>query len=174
MTLKTIDVPTLKRWMDNNEAVLVDVREPAEYAAEHIAGARLLPLSKVQKSALPEHSDKKLVLHCKRGARGGSACEKLLAEDPNLEIYNLAEGIGGWAAAGLPVSGSKRTFLPLDRQVQLTIGLCLLLASMVGLMGEPRWFLVTGFFGAGLTFAGLTGFCGLARVMAKMPWNQKA
>lgn len=172
MTLKTIDAKTLKTWLDSNEAILVDVREPAEHAAENIKGATLLPLGNVSKSTLPPCAGKKLVIHCRKGGRGGSACEKLLAEDPSLDIYNLEGGIEAWNAAGLTVASSGKAFLPLDRQVQLTIGLLLIAGSVLGAMFSPAWFLMTGLIGAGLTVAGLTGFCGLALVMAKMPWNQ--
>lgn len=172
MTLHTVDAATLKRWMDNGEAIVVDVREPAEHAAESIAGATLLPLSGVSKSSLPPVGGKKLVIHCRSGKRGGNACEKLLGEDPNLDIYNLEGGISAWSQAGYAVQTSGRFFLPLDRQVQLTIGLGVLIGSLLAYYVSPLFFLLTGFFGAGLTFAGLTGFCGLAMVMAKMPWNQ--
>lgn len=174
MTLKTVDAKTLCNWLDTNKAVLVDVREPAEYAAENIHGAILLPLGSISKSALPPHAGKKLVIHCRKGGRGASACEKLLAEDPELEIYNLEGGIEAWNAACFLISSSGKFFLPLDRQVQLTIGIFLLLGSFLGYFATPLFFLLTGFFGAGLTFAGLTGFCGLAMLMAKMPWNQIA
>lgn len=172
MALKTIDAKTLKSWLNNNEAVLVDVREPAEYAAENITGATLLPLGSLSKAALPPCAGKKLVIHCRKGGRGGSACEKLLAEDPALDIYNLEGGIEAWRAAGLTVASSGKAFLPLDRQVQLTIGLLLITGSVLGALFSPAWFVLTGLIGAGLTVAGLTGFCGLALVMAKMPWNQ--
>lgn len=174
MTLRTVDSNTLKRWLDSGEAVLVDVREPAEHAAESISGAKLLPLSAVSRSALPDARGKKLVIHCRKGGRGGAACEKLLAEDPALEIYNLEGGIGAWAEAGFPVKSSGKFFLPLDRQVQLAIGLMLIAASVVGTVFSPAWFLFTGLIGAGLTVAGLTGFCGLALLMARMPWNRRA
>lgn len=172
MALQTVTVKTLKSWLDNHEAVLVDVREPAEHAAENITGATLLPLSQVSKASLPTLAGKKLVIHCRKGARGGAACEKLLAEDPALEIYNLEGGIEAWNAAGLTVASSGKAFLPLDRQVQLTIGLLLLAGSLLGNLFSPTWFLLTGAIGAGLTVAGMTGFCGLARLMARMPWNQ--
>jgi rhodanese-related sulfurtransferase len=172
MTLKTVDAKTLKTWLDNNEAVLLDVREPAEHRAENITGATLLPLGNVHKSALPPCAGKKLVIHCRKGGRGSSACQKLLAEDPGLDIYNLEGGIEAWNAAGLTVASSGKIFLPLDRQVQLTIGLLLIAGSVLGTAFSPAWFVLTGFIGAGLTIAGLTGFCGLARVMARMPWNQ--
>lgn len=172
MTLKSIDVKTLKTWLDNNEAVLVDVREPAEHSAENITGATLLPLGSISKSALPQCAGKKLVIHCRKGGRGGSACQKLLAEDPTLDIYNLEGGIEAWNAAGLTVTSSGKAFMPLDRQVQLTIGLLLITSSALGILFSPVWFLLTGLIGVGLAVAGLTGFCGLALAMAKMPWNQ--
>ena len=108
MPIQTIDATTLKRWMDAGEAVVVDVREPAEHAAESIKGANLLPLGSISKAALPDYSGKKLVIHCRKGGRGGSACEKLLAEDPTLEVYNLEGGISAWAAAGHSVAASGK------------------------------------------------------------------
>lgn len=107
MPMKTVDAKTLKQWLDKGEAVLVDVREPEEYASENIPDATLVPLAGVCKSALPAASGKKLVIHCKAGKRGGTACEKLLAEDPNLEVYNLEGGISAWAQAGLPVKAGS-------------------------------------------------------------------
>jgi hypothetical protein len=56
--------------------------------------------------------------------------------------------------------------------VQLIIGLLVLTGSLLGFFVSPWYFLLTGFFGAGLTVAGLTGFCGLARVVAHAPWNR--
>lgn len=172
MAIKSVDAATLKRWMDNGEAMVVDVREPAEHAAENIPGATLLPLGGIRKSDLPKNDGKKLVIHCRSGKRSASACEKLLAEDSNLEVYNLEGGISAWSAVGQQVVSSGHFFLPLDRQVQLAIGLMLIAGSLLGYLFSPTWLLLTGFIGAGLTVAGLTGYCGLAMVMAKMPWNQ--
>ena len=172
MPIKTIDATTLKRWVDSGEAVIVDVREPAEHAAENIEGATLLPLSSISSKLLPDTKGKKLVVHCRSGKRSSSACEKLLAEDPSLEIYNLEGGISSWAGAGHAVKTSGKFFLPLDRQVQLTIGLCVLIGSILTYFVSPLFVILTGFLGVGLTFAGATGYCGLAMVMARMPWNQ--
>ncbi|MBI1275187.1 DUF2892 domain-containing protein [bacterium] len=171
--MKTIDAATLKQWLDKGEALLLDVREPAEHAACCIDNAHLMPLGKLSKQSLNLKEGQRLVIHCQRGGRGTSACERLLAEDPSLEIYNLEGGIQAWQSAGLPIKTSGRRILPLDRQVQLTIGLCVLTGSILGYVVSPLFFLFTGFFGAGLTFAGLTGFCGLAMIMARMPWNQQ-
>lgn len=168
-----IDASTLKKWLEGGEAVLIDVREPAEHAAENIRGATLLPLENIRTAALPQCAGKKLVIHCRKGGRGGSACEKLLAEDPSLDIYNLEGGIDAWRAVGLTVASSGKAFLPLDRQVQLTIGVLLISGSLLGYLLTPALFFFTGAIGVGLTIAGATGFCGLARVIARMPWNQR-
>lgn len=170
--MKTVDAKTLKQWLDNNEAVLVDVREPAENQAECISCAKLIPLAQIKKSVLPELNGKKLVIHCRSGGRGGRACDALLSEDPSLEVYNLEGGMTAWANAGFDTKSSGKFFLPLDRQVQLTIGLLVLLGTALGYFVNYKFLIVPAFMGVGLTFAGLTGFCGLAILMAKMPWNK--
>jgi rhodanese-related sulfurtransferase len=172
MPIKNIDAKTLKQWLANNEAIVVDVREPAEHEAKKIAGANLVPLANISKSSLPQYENKKLVLHCHSGKRSSSACQKLINEDPNLEIYNLEGGILAWNDAGCEIKSSGKFFLPLDRQVQLTIGLGVFIGSVLGFFVNPNFFLLSGFFGAGLIFAGLSGYCGLAIFMAKMPWNK--
>jgi rhodanese-related sulfurtransferase len=172
MSVKNIDAKTLKKWLENNEAILIDVREPAEHEAEKIYGSNLLPLANVCKSSLPGYENKKLVLHCRGGKRSLSACQKLISEDPNLEIYNLEGGISAWNAEGCEIKTSGKFFLSLDRQVQLAIGLGVLIGSVLGYFASPNFFLLSGFFGAGLIFAGLSGYCGLAILMAKMPWNK--
>lgn len=173
MAIRTVDAKTLKCWMESGEAVVVDVREPAEHAAEKIQGTTLLPLTLLNKALLPEINGKKLVIHCHSGKRGANACTQLLAEDPDMEVYNLEGGITAWGAAGQPIISSGNFFLPLDQQVHLVIGLGVLTASLLAYFVNPLFFLLTGLFGTGLVFAGLTGFCGLAIVMAKMPWNRQ-
>ena len=94
--VKTVDIKTLKTWLANNEVVLIDVREPQEYAETNIPGAKLIPLGTITRAALPDLGNKKLVIHCRSGKRSETACEKLLCEDPALDVYNLAGGILAW------------------------------------------------------------------------------
>lgn len=172
MPVQNIDSTILKRWLENNEACIIDVREPAEHAAEHIEGATLVPLNTISKHNIPDITGRKLVLHCQSGKRSTNACKKLLAEIPDLEIYNLEGGISAWIKNGHDIHKSGTFFLPLDRQVQLAIGFSILLGSLLTYYVHPLFTLLTGFFGAGLILAGTTGYCALAMMMAKMPWNQ--
>ena len=67
--LKEINAFTLKQWLDNNEVLLIDVREPGEFAVEHISGAKLMPLSQFAPTVIPQDSNKKIVLQCQSGNR---------------------------------------------------------------------------------------------------------
>ena len=171
MSVQNIDVATAKQWLDKNEAILIDVREPAEHAAQKIPDAELHPVSSICCSGIPQ-TDKKILIHCQKGMRGSNACQKLMAENESLEVYNIEGGIEAWQQAGFAVESSGKKMLPLDRQVQLTIGLSVLTFGLLGYFANPAFALGAAFFGAGLTNAGLTGWCGLAKLMAKMPWNR--
>jgi len=171
MEIKQIDPKTAKKWLDAGKAILIDVREPAEHSAQKISGAELRPSGSVCCAALPK-TDKKIIVHCQKGGRASNACQKLMAENSGADIYNLEGGILGWAAAGLPTESGGKKILPLDRQVQVAIGSCVLIFGLLGYFANPAFSLAAAFFGAGLLNAGVTGWCGLGLLIAKMPWNR--
>lgn len=107
MVVKSVEVKELKKWLDTGDAVLVDVRELQEYQAAAIPGSKHIPMGNICGYMLPETGDKKLVLHCQKGGRSGSCCAKLLAENSDIEVYNLEGGIVAWAEAGFPVVAGK-------------------------------------------------------------------
>lgn len=172
MTIKNINTRTLQEWLKNNEAIIVDVRQPGEHKTKKIPESTLLPLNNISNKNLPKDSSKKIVIHCHSGTRSSKACQSLLKENPNCDIYNLEGGISAWIDQGGDYESSGKIFLPLDRQVQLIIGSGVLLGTILGYLVNPNFFLLSGFFGAGLTFASISGFCGLARLLMKMPWNR--
>lgn len=98
MSIKSIDLATMQQWLKTGEAILVDVREPAEHAEASIPGAVLLPVSQVNKATLQALGGKKWMLHCKSGGRSSRVCAHLLAQDADLEVYNVEGGITGWLA----------------------------------------------------------------------------
>ncbi len=102
--VKMVDVTTALNWINSGMAVVVDVRERHEFAAQHIRGAFLLPLSEFDPAKMPEvEGDKKLLLHCRSGQRCGVAAARLLATGYKGEINRLAGGMLAWMAAGAPV-----------------------------------------------------------------------
>lgn len=106
--IKTIDVVTASEWLRDNEAVIIDVRERAEYDSIHIENAHLIPLGTLSTAKLPDVGGKKLVVHCMLGKRGGKACELLTGNHPELDIYNMEGGITAWENAGLKVVKNKK------------------------------------------------------------------
>ncbi|MCC7204505.1 MAG: rhodanese-like domain-containing protein, partial [Phycisphaeraceae bacterium] len=106
-TVQIVDPVTLKGWLDRGQAVLIDVREPFEYASVRIVQAKLVSLTGFKPSEVPNEPGKKLVMQCKSGVRSVRAGELMLAAG-RPEVYSLAGGIVAWKQAGLPVveSGS--------------------------------------------------------------------
>ncbi|MER2519765.1 MAG: rhodanese-like domain-containing protein [Bdellovibrionales bacterium] len=172
--LNSVLPQTVKEWLDKGEAVVVDVREPAEYESEHIAGAVSVPLGSVCCAKMPNTKGKKLVVHCHLGGRSRTACEKMIGENAGQDVWNLEGGLAAWKQAGFPVetSSSGRKVLPLNQQVQVVVGGLTLTGTLLGAFVNPAFYLIPGLLGLGLTFAGLTGFCGLACVLSHMPWNK--
>ena len=169
-----IDPKALTKWLESKEAILIDVREPAEHRSESINGSRNLPLSQVtvDEAHLPEHKDKKLVIHCLSGKRSMMACEKLINEGAKFDIWNLEGGISNWKSNDLPIVISGRKALPLNRQIQLTTGLIIVSGLALNHLFSSNWLILPLIAGLGLMNAGITGWCGLEKLMAKMPWNK--
>ena len=154
------------------EAVLIDVREPAEFNSRHIPNAKLHPLGSIDASQLAEYGDKTVLIYCQKGMRGQKACEKILQDNPNSKVVNLVGGIEAWQAAGFAINEGTSKVLPLDRQVQITIGGLVFVFSLLGYFVNTNFIFASAFMGAGLVFAGISGFCGMAQVIAKAPWNR--
>jgi rhodanese-related sulfurtransferase len=166
-TVHDVDPRTLERWLDDGKAILVDVRELDEYTREHIAGARLMSLSRFDRAALPAGNGKTVVLQCNSGNRS-----RQLGEQMGGAWHHLAGGIQAWKRAGLPVKADRRAPLPIMRQVQIAAGGLVLLGQILGWLVAPAFGLLSAFVGAGLIFAGITGYCGMARLLALLPYNR--
>lgn len=171
--LPTIDATTLKQKLDRGEAILIDIRETDEHAREHILGARLAPLSAITAHDFDRDSNKIAVFHCKSGMRTQTNAAKLLAKG-FAEAYSLEGGIEAWKAAGLPVHAKRKAPIEIMRQVLIAAGLIVLMGVALGFSVHPAFFALSGFMGAGLVFAGATGWCGLALLLKTMPWNRPA
>jgi rhodanese-related sulfurtransferase len=168
MTLQTIDPLTAKRLIDNG-ALLVDIREPDEHARERVPGARNTPLSRLGSLATDA---KAIVFHCRSGARTSGNASRLAAAAAG-EAYILEGGIDAWKKAGLPVAIDRAQPIEIMRQVQITAGALVLAGILLGIWVAPAFLALSGFVGAGLMFAGISGRCGMAKLLGLMPWNRR-
>jgi rhodanese-related sulfurtransferase len=169
--LKTITPADAARLLRDG-AILVDVREPDEYARERIPGATSLPLSRLEEAELAAPDSKPVLFHCRSGARTQGNTARLAAKAGLREAYGIEGGLEAWKHAGLPVAEDRRQPLELMRQVQIAAGSMVLMGVLLGATVLPWLYGLSAFVGAGLVFAGMTGTCGLARLLRLMPWNR--
>ena len=163
----------LQARLDRGDTVLVDVREPFEHQAERIAGAALMPLGQLDPEGLRQrYPGKQIIFHCAGGKRSAKACS-VFSEGHAEPTHHLAGGIEAWKQAGLPtITPTKAGPISVMRQVQITAGSLVVLGLALGWSVTPWFYLLSAFVGCGLVFAGVTGFCGMAKLLALMPWNK--
>lgn len=159
-------------------AVLVDIREEDEYQREHIQGARLHSLSKlkVQAENLSATAEQAacVIFHCKSGMRTQGAADFLRqCCGRQQQVFILEGGLQGWRKAGFATLINRSKPIEIMRQVQIAAGGLVLLGVVLGHFVAPMFYWLSAFVGAGLMFAGISGFCGLARLLALMPWNRQ-
>jgi rhodanese-related sulfurtransferase len=101
-SIETLAPKEVSRLLHAHSIMLVDVREPAEFASERIAGALLYPLSTFDAAMLPDDGTRRIVFHCGSGKRSLTAAEKRLGAGQK-HVAHMGGGIAAWKAAGLPV-----------------------------------------------------------------------
>lgn len=162
----------LATWLESGQAALVDVREDFEHATERIGNEDHCPLSDFNPERLRAmHGDRRLVFYCRTGRRSADAARRFQSGDGR--VFHLAGGIQAWKAAGLKTERlSLGPRVDVLRQTQMVIGTVVLVGVLLGAYVSPWCLILSGFMGAGLIFAGASGTCGMAVMLAKLPWNR--
>jgi rhodanese-related sulfurtransferase len=172
--VKTVSVNQLSELSGQEPIELIDVRTPAEFREVHATIARNVPLESLDPHAVMQarngSCDKTLYLVCRSGNRSAMACRKFI-EAGYANVASVDGGTTAWESTGLPVVKGKKA-MSLERQVRIAAGFLVLLGAVLGFFVHPYFVGLSAFVGAGLMFAGITDTCGMAMMLAKMPWNQ--
>lgn len=169
MTLKTLS-PADTHAAIARGARLIDIRGADEHARMRIPGAVNVPLERI--GDLPLDGGH-IVFHCKSGMRTAANAQQLRAAAQGAQAFILEGGIDAWQQAGHATITDQSQPLEIMRQVQITAGALVLLGVVLGVLVSPGFFGLSGFVGAGLMFAGITGWCGMANLLRVMPWNRR-
>lgn len=176
--MKTIKPGELeKKLRKNPELILWDVRTPVEYSEVHVPEARSTPLDRLFSKILLEQEEKlkekEIFLICRSDSRSRNAAETL-AKRGFDNVVVVEGGTLAWIKEGLPVERGSVKVLSLERQVRIAAGSLVLLGAALGWRVHPAFYGLSAFIGAGLVFAGITDWCGLGLLIAKLPWNTRA
>lgn len=165
--LKTLTPAEARRLVEGG-ARLVDIRNPDEFARTRLPEAENRPVD----SLTPVEGEQPVIFLCRSGMRTAANADRLAACCG--EGYLLEGGLEGWRKAGLPVEEDRKAPLEIMRQVQIAAGSLVLIGVILGFLVSPVLFGLSAFVGAGLVMAGATGWCGMAHLLALMPWNRRA
>ena len=150
---------------------LIDVRTPAEFGEVHVSFARNLPLTELEPAQFTgRHVSEPLYVICRSGSRANQACQKLAAAGV-ANVVNVEGGTQAWEQAGLPVKRGQKA-ISLERQVRIAAGALVATFGVLAVLVHPYFAWAAAAVGGGLVFAGVTDTCGMALVLARMPWNQ--
>lgn len=165
------DVTELREQLGNGGCSLIDVREYPEYAGGRVKGAKLIPLGDIEKRYTEIDRANSVYVICRSGKRGSEAQKKLTALGFN-DVKNVEGGIEAWKAEGFPIEKDADAVWSLERQVRFAAGSLVVTGVLLSLI-NPYFVLLSAFVGAGLVFSAVTDTCGMALVLAKMPWNKQ-
>lgn len=153
--------------------VIIDVRTPAEFGELHAASAINIPLDQLTPQRIDELCAKHdpVFLICKSGARARRAAIDLI-ESGRDHVACVAGGVHGLERAGAAMIHGRKA-ISLERQVRIAAGGINLLGIALAVWVNPWCLLISALIGAGLVFAGITDYCGMGLLLAKMPWNRR-
>lgn len=152
---------------------IVDVREYGEFEAAKIHRAKLVPLSNFESRAGEIDRSHPVYLLCRSGNRAKQAAEKLVKRGFS-DVHVIEGGMLAWSQAGFPtVKGASKVW-SLERQVRFAAGSLVVAGVVLSLLIHPYLIALSAFVGAGLVFAAVTDTCGMAMMLARMPWNKES
>jgi len=171
--MKTITPADLQQILAAHpSSQVIDVRTPVEFAEVHVPQARSVPLNELKPGLLQFAKDQPVYLLFRSGQRATKAAEKFAREGFSQPIV-VEGGTLAWIDANLPVTRSGVKVMSLERQVRITAGSLVFIGVALGWFVHRGFYGLSAFVGAGLVFAGITDFCGMGLLLARMPWNKR-
>ncbi len=159
--------------------IILDVRTKPEHTAKHLSGNHVfVPLDNLEpKTLLERHGlDENINIYtmCQSGSRAQKAA-KILLDGGIKNVQSIEGGINALETIGFPIEGNappaEQSSLSIERQVRIGAGALVLLSLLLAFFIHPVFLLLALFVSAGLVFAGVTNFCGMALLLMRAPWN---
>jgi rhodanese-related sulfurtransferase len=161
----------------NDSTCILDVRTNAEVKAAALPGCLHIPLHELSAERLQAEIANRgkdgscVYLLCQAGRRAEMAADALRGKLPG-ELVIIEGGMNAVKQSNIPLADQGPKVIPLERQVRIAAGLLVITGVVLGMAVHPNFYLLSGFVGVGLTFAGITDICPMGMMLAKAPWNR--
>ncbi|NOX51241.1 MAG: rhodanese-like domain-containing protein [Gammaproteobacteria bacterium] len=162
----------------NHPYFVVDVRTPAEVNSESFETSINIPLQQITAGKFLKHvkdkgysCDGSIYILCGSGMRAQKAAEQL-KDDVSNPLVVIEGGIQAMKQANIPLKKGPGSVISLERQVRIAAGALVVASVILGAFVHSGFYGMAAFVGAGLIFAGITDWCGMALALARMPWNK--
>ena len=173
--MKHISISAFKEVIEseksNSTVDFINVCTPGEYKEKHIVGVRSLPLDTLENHVAELQKKKTVYIHCRSGNRGRQAIEKLQSLGVTAELVNVEGGMLAWEEAGYEI-GSHTKRLPLMQQVFVAAGILIMVGVILTHFVHENFLIIPLAVSLGLLVSGGTGWCGMALLLGRMPWNK--
>lgn len=159
-----------KSVTEEADPFILDVRTAVEFRGVHAPGSVLHPLHDLDPAKVRAMAgERTCYVMCRSGNRAAQAAQKL-ASAGVTNVRVIEGGVQAWEQAGLPVNRGEGG-MSIERQVRIAAGALVLTGVLLAWLVNPLFIILSGFVGCGLMFAGLTDWCGMGLLLARMPWN---
>ena len=155
---------------------ILDVRTPAEVQAESLPHCLHIPLHELTPERLQNEMTKsgktgsRVYLLCQAGRRAEMAADQLKG-NIEADLCIIEGGMNAVKDSQIAVHKTRNS-MSLERQVRITAGGLVLVGAILGATVNAYFYVMSGFVGAGLMFAGITDTCMMGMLIARMPWNK--
>ena len=169
-SMPTIAAKTALAMVPNDQAVIVDVREPAEFRDGHLPTAINLPSTKFQVERYHDFGDRAICLSCQTGRCAGRVADKL-KQNGISNVFLLEQQMAALADAGVGVDGTNAGW-SIDRQFRMALGLLLAIFLMGYTLWSTAFLIIPVILCLGLINAAITDKCYLRMGIAMLAWNR--
>lgn len=172
--MNTILAEQLKSKVTKHEPIkILDVRTPVEYREFHLKNAINIQLDKLSEESLHAAGFVKselLYVVCKSGSRAKNATQQL--SSIGYQAVCVDGGTLACKDCGMDIECSGKKAISIERQVRIAAGSLVLFGVVLSLGISTSFLFIPMFVGVGLVFSGFADWCGMALLLAKMPWNK--
>lgn len=163
-----VEAAQIKQWLDDGDAILVDVREVGEFNEEYIPRSQLFPMSNLDPHVLPRGDGKKVVFHCKGGRRSESVASRWASHTGSPDAYFMKGGIEAWKKAGFSTLSNLTHSKNIQKKAYISAGSLILLGTLLAWIFSSWFLILPAIAGFILIYVGFAGTSMMSYIISRL------